>query len=106
MFPRYKKDPSAILDYVFDFASLSNGRGKEDYLQVGESLSPLPGDVTVYTDLNSVSVDSFELADNNTSVLVWLSGGLAGDSVNITCKFKTNMNRTDERSLNLVIEES
>lgn len=92
---RFKKDPNATLDYIIDLASASNGRGEEDYLQIGEVISS----ATIFSSSNNINIDSYDLADNNTSVVIWLSSGIEGEEYTVTCHFSTNLGRTDDRSI-------
>jgi len=43
----YVKDPSAVLDYKFDWKALTNGSGDSDWLGTTETISTTPTDVTV-----------------------------------------------------------
>ena len=94
------KDPDACLDYVFDWAALTNGRGRSDWLQVGETI--VSAVVTVSTGLVK---DSDEIKDANTSVAVWLSGGAAQTEYTVACRVTTSMGRRDERTINVYVSE-
>lgn len=86
------KDPSAVLDYKFDWASKTNNTGLTDWLSDGETI--LGYNVTVTSGITKVS-DS--LSDDGTSVVVWLSGGTDDSDYTVTCQIQT-ATRTDERS--------
>jgi len=91
-----EKDPSAVLDFVFDWKALTNGSGDADdgdWLGSGETIT----DHTI-TVPDGITVDSSSLTDTNTSVTVWLSGGTAYQDYIVACKIVTSAGRTDERS--------
>jgi hypothetical protein len=88
------KDPSAVLDYKFDWKAKTNSTGQSDWLASGETLSTK----TITAD-SGITVDSSALSDTNTSVTVWLSGGTAGDDYTVACLITTSASRTDERSI-------
>lgn len=94
MTSRFIKDPSAVLDYKFDWAALTNGSGTSDWLSSGETIASRT--VTLDTGLTK---DSDSVTDSSTSVTVWLSGGTAGSTYGVTCRITTTAGRTDERSI-------
>ena len=105
---RFKKDPNAVLDFKFDLAALTHlvDGAVSDYLQTGEALSATPGEVDVFSsDPTVLIVDSFALTDTNTSVTAWVSGGVNGRSYTLTCRFKTSLGRTDDRSATIMCVE-
>lgn len=93
------KDPQAILDYKFDWAPLTNNRGLTDWLEEGESIVSYT--VTVPEGVTKLS-DS--LVENNTAVVVWLSGGSHNVDYPITCQIVT-ATRTDERTVVLPVRQ-
>ena len=95
---RFEKDPSAILDYKFDWAGLTNGTGASNWLASGETISSKT--VTAPTGLTIVSSS---ITDTNTSVTVWLSSGTANTSYTLTCQIVTSASRTDKRSMTIVV---
>jgi hypothetical protein len=90
----FVKDPSAVLDYKFDWAAETNGSGSSDWLAAGETIS----DHTI-TAATGITVDSSAATDANTSVTVWLSGGTAGTDYTVACLIETSASRTDERTM-------
>ena len=68
----YTKDPSAVLDYKFDWKALTNGSGTSDWLAAAETIS-----TKTVTVSNGLTKDSDTLTDTNTSVTVWLSARTA-----------------------------
>lgn len=90
------KDPSAVLDYKFDWAAETNVSGASDWLADGETISS-----KTVTASDGLTVDSSSITDTNTSVTVWLSGGVANTDYTVTCQIVTSANRTDERSINI-----
>ena len=77
------KDPSAVLDYVFDWT---------EWLATGETIT----DHTITAD-TGITVDSSTELDGK--VTVWLSGGTAGQNYKVACKITTSAGRTDERTI-------
>ena len=77
------KDPSAVLDYVFDWT---------EWLATGETIT----DHTIKAD-TGITVDSS--TEDDGKVTVWLSGGTAGINYKVACLITTTAGRTDERTL-------
>ena len=77
------KDPSAVLDYVFDWTG---------WLATGETIT----DYTITAD-TGITVDSS--AESDGKVTVWLSGGTAGINYKVACLITTAAGRTDERTI-------
>lgn len=96
----FTKDPSAQLDYKFDWAAFTNGTGSSDWLQDGETI--YSHTVTVATGLTK---DSSVVADTNTSVIVWLSGGTLNMKYAVTCQIVTTAGRTDERTIYMQVSD-
>ena len=87
------KDPSDMLDYLFDWKALSNGNGTSDWLAPGEIITSYA--VTVPAGITKVSES---LTGSGTSVTVWLSGGTDGVDYPIACRITTNASRVRERT--------
>ena len=77
------KDPSAVLDYVFDW---------NEWLATGETIT----DHTITAD-TGITVDSS--TEDDGKVTVWLSGGTAGINYKVACLITTSAGRTDERTI-------
>lgn len=99
---RFVKDPDEVLDYVFDFAPLTNGRGDTDWLASGETIASK----TITAD-TGITVDSSAITDSSTSVTVWLSGGTVGQRYKVSCRAVTTAStpRTVERSIVVTVWE-
>lgn len=82
------KDPSAVLDYGFDWSNC---------LESGETISD-----SIWTVPAGITEDSDEIG--STSTKIWLSGGTAGTSYTIANKITTTEGRTDERSFQINVE--
>ena len=87
------KDPDEVLDYQFDWSALTNNTGTTNWLDEGETIS-----AHTITATTGITVDSSTLINNDTAVLVWLSGGTDGEDYTITCEIETSENRTAIRS--------
>lgn len=93
------KDPGDILDYVFDFAPLTNGRvgADSDFLESGETIDTF----TVAVDAG-IAKDSDSKTNTNTSITVVLSDGTAGEKYRVNCEIVTqggSLVRTVQRSM-------
>lgn len=77
------KDPSAVLDWMFDWS---------DWLASGETIT----DHTITVDTGITNDSSTEDAGK---VTVWLSGGTAGENYKVACLIVTSAGRTDERTI-------
>lgn len=109
----FVKDPSAVLDYLFDFAPLENGvaGATTNWLDRG---SPLEGistrTITVSPSASpeELVVDSSSIVNSSTGVRVWLSGGTAGKRYRVTCQIVTDAStpRTEQRSMEFVVVET
>lgn len=86
----YAKDPAAILDYKWNWAS---------WLAEGEVIES----ITVSRDSLDITIDSSSFTD--TTVTVWLSGGTVGDEYIVSVLVNTNQDRTDERSIKILMEQ-
>ena len=85
------KDPSAVLDYVFDWTKwLATGETIAVDSETDEKL------ITITAD-TGITVDSS--AESDGKVTVWLSGGTAGINYKVACKITTSAGRTDERTI-------
>ena len=83
------KDPSAVLDYVFDWTG---------WLATGETIA----NYTITAD-TGITVDS--PTEDAGKVTVWLSGGTAGINYKVACLITTTEGRTDERTIWIKVVE-
>ena len=83
------KDPSAVLDYVFDWTG---------WLATGETIA----NYTITAD-TGITVDS--PTEDAGKVTVWLSGGTAGINYKVACLITTSAGRTDERTIWIKVVE-
>ena len=91
------KDPSAVLDYVFDWTEwLATGETIAVDSETGEKL------ITITAD-TGITVDSWTESDGK--VTVWLSGGTAGINYKVACLITTSAGRTDERRIWIKVVE-
>jgi molybdopterin biosynthesis enzyme MoaB len=94
------QDPDATLDYRWDYRALTNGTGRTDWLEVGETIASYE----VLPDAGLV-VESDETVDTASAVVVWLSGGTAGADYDVTVRVTTTAGRVDDRTITLMIRE-
>lgn len=85
----YLKDPDAVLDFGFKWS---------DWLATGETIS-----TSTWTVETGITEDSTAKTDVKTSI--WLSGGTAGTTYEVTNKIVTSQSRTDERTLSIRVVE-
>ena len=91
------KDPSAVLDYVFDWTGwLATGETIAVDSETGEKLITITADTGI-TDHSSTESDG--------KVTVWLSGGTAGINYKVACLITTTAGRTDERTIWIKVVE-
>ena len=80
------KDPDALLDYKFNWG---------DWLIDGDTIADHEVSVVGATKVSS-TIDA-----GATSVTVWLSGGMAGSVVPVTCRITTVGGRIDDRTMEI-----
>lgn len=81
----WEKDPSAVLDWQFNWTN---------WLAAAETISSAT--VTVESGLTKDSQ-----SNDTSTVTVWLSGGTLGETYEVTCRVTTNQGRTDERTIGI-----
>lgn len=81
----WEKDPSAVLDWKFNWTN---------WLSAAETISSAT--VTVESGLTKDSQ-----SNDTSTVTVWLSGGTLGETYEVTCRVTTNQGRTDERTIGI-----
>src|SRR4051812_13959836 len=89
-----KKDPSAVLDYTFDWTAWLD--------LVSDTIA-----TRVITPDAGITVDLSVILSGSKKVTVWLSGGTAGNTYAIACRITTASNpvRTDERTFYVKVQE-
>ena len=83
------KDPSAILDYGFDWV---------DWLD-GDTIS------TSSWSVSPVGLTASPNTKTSTTTTVWLSGGAVGSTYQVTNTIVTAVGRTDQRTLLVAIQD-
>ena len=86
---KFVKDPGAVLDYTINWSA---------WLPDGDTLV----DATA-TATSGLTVDS--VSRTTTQTTVWLSGGVAGNSYDVTVRVTTNGGRIDERTIAIACKE-
>lgn len=95
----YQQDPDDLLDYVFDFAALTNGSGPSDWLAVGETISSF----SISQSPPDLGVSSASITHGGTAVTVWLTGGTSGHQYTVTCHIITSAAREVDQTFYLNI---
>ena len=85
----FRKDPDSVLDYGIDWST---------WLASGETIS-----TSTWTVPAGITKDSDSKGD--TSTLMWLSGGTAGETYSLANKITTTDGRTCERSIRIIVEQ-
>ena len=99
----FVKDPSAVLDYKFDWKPLTNGSGDTDWLAAAETILTATITITPTVAVTGLIKDSQSMTDTNTSVTVWLSSGTDNVDYTVACKITTNGTRVDERTITIQV---
>lgn len=85
----HKKDPDAVLDWVWDW---------NEWLDEGET-------ITTSSFIVSVGI-TVDIESNTTkTATVWLSGGTSGQVYQVTNRIVTSSGRTDDRSITIRVTE-
>lgn len=85
----YKKDPNATLDFTWDWS---------DWLASGDSIASVSAVATT-------GITVANQTNTTTSHTIWLSGGTAGTQYTVTSRITTAGGRTDDRSVQIRVEE-
>ena len=90
----FVKGYDSRLEWKFDWAALTNGSGSENWLQDGETIASY----TVAAG-TGITVDDHMLANNDTSVIVWLDDGTVNTRYPVSCSIVTTAGREDKRTI-------
>lgn len=83
------KDPNDAVDYRVDWSSwLRDG----EVIVTSSWLSPVPAGLTIDSETNT-----------NTAAIVWVSGGIAGQSYSLTNRITTNNVPSRQRDKTIII---
>ena len=89
MAEEFIKDPDAVLDYQWQWAS---------WLATGDAI-----------DTATVTADTGLVVDSSTAtsdtVTAWLSGGTAGENYRVTCRITTDGGRIDDRTATIKVRQ-
>ena len=86
MADQFIKDPSAVLDYAFDWSAW-----------LGDDT------ITSHTVTAASGVTVASSTATTTAVTAWVSGGTAGQTYTVTNRIVTTGGRTDERTITLQV---
>lgn len=101
----FSHNPGSELDYLFDFAAVDNARPRatDQYLETGETITTIN---SVTSSSANLTIESYSIVNNDTCVLVMVSGGVDVESYTITCDVSTSIgSRRDSRSIILRCEQ-
>ena len=85
----FMKDPSAILDWVFDWSA---------WLGAGET-------ITSHTIVAATGIVKDSSTEAAGKVTVWISSGTTGTTYKCACKIATSAGRTDERTIWIQVQD-
>ena len=97
---RWLKDPDDTVQYMFDWAPLTNGNGDIDLLDMTSSPVESIDTATVSAD-TGLTVVGYGKVRSNTAVMVKLSGGTAGKQYSVTCDIVTTAGQELQRTATL-----
>jgi hypothetical protein len=86
---KFRKDPDAVLDYSWNWSA---------WLQPSENISAHSILAPTGITLDSSSADA-------GVVTAWLSGGTNGQTYRVTCRVTTDQGRTDDRSIEVWVQD-
>ena len=90
---QFIKDPDAVLDWRFNWSQ---------WLEDAETITS--HEILVEDDSEApVSVVSSDHVEG--AVVVFLSGGTARNTAEVTCRISTDQNRTDDRTIRIRVRE-
>lgn len=84
------KDPDAVLDYAWDWT---------------EWLADSSDTISSATVTVSSGITKDTSSASSTAVVVWLSGGTAGQKYTATCHITTTGGRQDDRTLTIPVKQ-
>lgn len=93
-----EKDPNAVLDYVFDWTEWLTAAGDDI---ASHNVVVISG----ADPASSIAVDSTQVVGK--TVVVWVSGGSAGETAALRCRITTDNSpaRIDDRTVYLKLKE-
>lgn len=105
----FEKTPYSELDYKFDWKAKTNESdidpSIDDWLENGEIILNA-SILTTAISGGSLTISGSYLANNDSSVIVWLSGGDKYKEYDVTCRIETNsspIHRFDQRTIRIKI---
>lgn len=87
------KDPIAKLDFGFNWRPEGEEWLEDDEI-IASYIITVPAGITKVTDSQAAGI-----------VTVWLSGGTVGTWYSVACKITTSKGRTDERTIQIEVQE-
>jgi hypothetical protein len=96
MSEQYLKDPDAVIDYVIDWSA--------SYLLSGEQITASSWFILPQGAVNDLAIDMIPPAASGVAT-IFVTGGIAGKTYQLTNRIATDQGRTDERSITIRVEE-
>lgn len=91
----FMHDPQAVLPYAWDWTAWLAAEGSDT---IAAATVAVVGDGLTLADDPPVAVTT-------TRVTAWLSGGTAGDDVDVRCHITTDGGREDERTITIKVRD-
>jgi hypothetical protein len=85
----FVQTPGANLDYKFDWS---------DWLESGETIAS-----AIVSTTSSITLS--DQSNDDSSVTIWVSGGLLNNSHIVTCQITTSLGRITARSINIYVQD-
>ncbi|MCF6197632.1 MAG: hypothetical protein L3J50_13130 [Emcibacter sp.] len=96
MSAQFLKDPDAVLDYVIDWSV--------GYLLSTEQITASSWFILPQGAVDDLAIDTMPPVVSGVAT-VFVSGGIAGKSYQLTNRITTDQGRIDERSITIRVEE-
>lgn len=96
MTEQFLKDPAAALDYVIDWSV--------SYLLSTEQITASSWSIRPQGLVNDLAIDTIPPPVSGVTT-VFVTGGVAGKTYQLTNRITTDQGRTDERSITIRVEE-
>lgn len=100
IYKKYLKDPDSETFFIFDFASLRNGRGYKDYLDYGEVIIS----ASAFSSGTGLVVGNIDFINDDTALRIWLTGGVLNTTYTLTSRILTSMSRKEDSSISIFID--
>lgn len=92
----FTKDPSAVLDYGFDWT-------ERDWLEAGETITASTWAITEPSGEDPILLVEDSETSDTTTTTIWLSAGTVGKTYSVTNHITTSAGRQDDRTFKVKV---